>query len=307
MSAQYVETRTKTFTAGAALGKWRRVRMSGGSLAYAGAANTDALGVLSQETFASGEEVAVIMTPSTGTVPMVASEAISQWASVYAAADGKVASSGSIVVGLAAEAATANNDIIEVVPLHSIGSFTVARSSLTQDDLEPYTVPLNELRVHDDFDAFLPETAATDDLGFIEGTFGTSAPTVQSADFGGSSPTAYARFQFVLPPEYVDGQTITLSVRAGMLTTVADTSATLDCECYVLDGDGSVGSDICATAAQDINSLTIAAKTFTITPTSRAPGDTLDIRLTFAAVDSGDAGVMKGVISSVQMLLDIKG
>lgn len=307
MSEQFVVTREKSFTAGAALSQYRRVRLSSGELAYAGASDQDSLGVLSRDTFASGDVVSVILRTAQGTVPMIAAGTFNAGVGLYAAADGKVDDSGTVLIGLSLEASTGDGDIVEVAPATNMAALTVARSALTQDDLEPYTVPLNELRTWDDFDAFLPESAGTDDLGFIEGTFGTSASTIESVDFGGTSTTAYGRFLFTLPPEYVDGQTITLRVRCGMLTTVSDTTATIDAACYVNDGDGSVGSDICATAAQSCNSLTLANKDFTITPTSRAPGDVLDIRLAFAGTDSGDAGVMKGTITNVQMLLDIKG
>jgi len=50
-----------------------------------------------------------------GTVKMVASGAITADNTVYAAAGGKIAASGSIVLGTALESATANNDVIEVL------------------------------------------------------------------------------------------------------------------------------------------------------------------------------------------------
>ena len=183
----------------------------------------------------------------------------------------------------------------------------VARSAIVQEDLVPYTIPLTSIRVHDAMATNLPGTAANDDMGLITGTPGTDAPTLQGVDFGGTSTDEKGAFEFVLPAEYVTGQTITLRVTGAMLTTVSDGTATVDAECWVATSAGAVGSDICATAAQSINSLTSADKDFTITPTSLAAGDRLIVRLSFAGSDTGNAGVMIPEVSRVQMLLDIKG
>jgi hypothetical protein len=121
----------------------------------------------------------------------------------------------------------------------------------------------------------LPGTAANDDMALITGTPGTDAPTLQGVDFGATSTDEKCAFIFPVPQSYADGETITLRIHAGMLTTVSDGTATVDVECWEQDGAGAVGSDICATAAQSINSLTFADYDFTITPTSVAAGDTL--------------------------------
>lgn len=180
------------------------------------------------------------------------------------------------------------------------------QSQIVERPLVEHVVPLTSLRVHDNFTALLPQTAATDDLAIIETTFGTDAVTVQGVDFGGTSTTAYARFQFGLPDGYVSAGDVKVRIHAAMLTTVSDTSATIDVECYANDDAGGIGSDLCATAAQSINSLTSASYDFTITSTNLAVGDVLDIRITFAGTDSGNAGVMIPEISKVAMLLDKK-
>lgn len=186
-------------------------------------------------------------------------------------------------------------------------SAVVRRQDLVQDTVQPYVITPDQMRTWDNFNALLPGTAAADDLAVIEGTFGTDAVTIQGSDFGGTSITQYCRFQFTLPPEYDDGETITIRIRGGMLTTVSDGTATVDVECHVNDDDGAVGSDICTTSATTINSLTFGNDDFTITPTGRAPGDVLDVRITVAGSDTGDAGVMIPEISKVSVLLDVKG
>ncbi len=212
---------------------------------------------------------------------------------------GVKASTGDVATAVAREASTASGDEIAV----DVITPTVVASLANQLN-QPYVLPIEGFRIHDDLDSPLPETAATDDLAIIEGVFGTSAPKIQSLDFGGTSTTAYARIRFALPPEYVGGEAITLRVNAGMETTIADTSATLDAEVYSSDDPST---DICATDAQSINNLTAADVDFTITPTGKSAGDVLDVRLAFAGVDAGNAGVMTGAINSAKVLLTIDG
>lgn len=111
--SQQLLTHTKTFTASGALGVHLRVKTPS-SLALAGATDHE-LGTLVQPTFAAGDEVAVHLRTAQGTVKMVASEAITAGNPVYAAASGKIAASGTVLIGIALEAATANNDVIEVL------------------------------------------------------------------------------------------------------------------------------------------------------------------------------------------------
>lgn len=179
------------------------------------------------------------------------------------------------------------------------------RSNIVQEDLVVYPVTFNRLKVHDAFATDLPVTPATDDLGIVNNTYGTTSPTVESEDLKTAGATnKFARFQFEVPPEYVAGQTITLRVNAGMKTTVADTSATLDAECF---RTAAPSVDIVATAAQDMNNLTAADLDFTITPTNVVVGDILDIRLTAAVNDGASGTAVIAQINSIEMLLDIKG
>lgn len=115
--SQFVETPTKTFTASGALGQYLRVKDNGsGKLALAGASDVE-IGVLERATFADGDPATVRLSTAQGTRKMIASEAITAYNPVYAAASGKIAASGTVVIGRAMEAATANNDVIEVLPI----------------------------------------------------------------------------------------------------------------------------------------------------------------------------------------------
>jgi len=117
--SQFVETPTKTFTAGGAIGQHIRVKLSSGVLAVAGLGATDEpveLGTITEASFASGDVRAVRLRNAQGTAKMVAAGAFSAGAAVYGAAAGKVDDvvSGA-ALGIALEAATAANDIVEVL------------------------------------------------------------------------------------------------------------------------------------------------------------------------------------------------
>lgn len=303
--SQFTEGPTRTFQASAALAKYRRVRLSSGKLAYAGAANTDALGALVQATHAADEDVAVRLLNAQGTHPCVASEAISAGATVYAAANGKVAASGTVIVGVALDAATADNDIIEVLPAPAPVLGAIARTALVEDALQPYAIPVDRFRVWDAPATVIPATPANDDLGLIYNTFLTLPPTIETGDLkNAGATTRKTAFQVEIPPEYVAGQALTLRINAGMKTTVASVSATVDAQVARV-ADPTV--DVCATAAQDINNLAAANKDFTITPTNVVPGDLLDVVISVAVNDSGTGTAVIGKINKVELLADIKG
>jgi hypothetical protein len=183
----------------------------------------------------------------------------------------------------------------------------IARANiLSLVELAQYTVPWSLWRVHDAIATNLPAAAADDDLGLVGGTFGSASPSIQSVDFGGTSTTAYARAQIPLPAEYEAGQTVTLRFHAGMLV-VADDSCTLDVVCYETDEEAGISADICATAAQSINSATLADMDFTITPSALTAGDLLDVRIVVAGTDAGNAAPnITAVIGAAKLLCDVR-
>ena len=183
----------------------------------------------------------------------------------------------------------------------------LARDRLEQNSGQIYVQKLTDLRVVDALHTNLPGTAAGDDLELTGGTFGTNSPTVQTGDVASSNTTRYARMLMELPPEYVAGETVTIRCFAGMKTTISDTTATIDIECYESDKEEGIGSDLCVTSAISINSLTFANADFTITATALSPGDVLDVRVTIAVNDGATGTAVIGVLGSLELLLDIKG
>jgi len=140
-------------------------------------------------------------------------------------------------------------------------------------ELQAFPVPLTNFRVWDAMQTLLPGTPATDDLGLIGGTFGTETPSLRSEDLKALGATnKRARVLVQLPWDYVAGESVTLRFTAGMITTVAGTTATIDCEAYKQqsDPDDAIGSDLVSTAATTMNSLTFSNVDFVVTPSSLA-------------------------------------
>lgn len=114
--SQYVDSGCRAFTAGAAIGKNLRVKLTSGKLALAGITDRE-IGTTEQASFADGDVVMVRLRTAPGTVKMTAAAAISAGALCYTAANGKtsVSAATAYIVGHALEAATADGDVIEVV------------------------------------------------------------------------------------------------------------------------------------------------------------------------------------------------
>lgn len=176
-------------------------------------------------------------------------------------------------------------------------------------ELQPFPIPLTDFRVWDALQTLLPGTPATDDLALIGGTFGTATPSIRTEDLKALGATdKRARFLVQLPWEYAAGETITLRFKAGMITTVAGTTATLDAEAFKLqaDPDDAIGSDLVTTAATTINSLTFADIDFVVNPSGLSPGDILDVRITMAISDGASVTAVIGGITSARLLCDVR-
>jgi hypothetical protein len=182
-------------------------------------------------------------------------------------------------------------------------------SVLALAELQSFPIPLTNFRVWDAMHTLLPGTPATDDLGLIGGTFGTATPSLRSEDLKALGATnKRARVLVQLPWDYVASESVTLRFKAGMITTVAGTSATIDCEVYKQqsDPDDAINSDLVTTAATTMNSLVFADIDFVLTPSSLSPGDILDVRVTCAVNDGASATAVIAGITSVKLLCDVR-
>jgi len=116
--SQFSDGNYKAFTASAAIPQYARVTLaSTGKIAKSGLAEKD-IGTAQQAAFADGDVINVKMRTAAGTHKMIASEALAIGATVYSESEGEVqdtAQATSFIVGTALEAATADQDIIEVM------------------------------------------------------------------------------------------------------------------------------------------------------------------------------------------------
>lgn len=182
------------------------------------------------------------------------------------------------------------------------------RTELLQSDTFVFPIPFESLRVHDALQTPLPGTSATDDLGLYGGTYGTSQPLVRTYDVkAAGAQNLYARALIALPESYVAGETITLRLGCGMVTTLADVSCEIDAQAFRIGKDNTLGADLVTTPATTMNSVTFADKSFTINPASLAPGDVLDVRLTIAVNDAATATAVIAAIAGIDLLCDIRG
>ena len=292
----------------ATLAKYRRVRYdSSGNWAYAGASDTDAVGCLQRDALDLVTEINVepFINSQFAAQIMVASTTITAPAAVYAAANGEVAPTGTVLVGLALSSATATGDYVTVVPSAASILGSIARSSLTTDT-QPYGVPLSAVKTHATLVA-LGSAAGTPagDLGLTPGAHGTNTPILIGEAASGNSKSDAGRVIFELPAEYVAGGTITVRVRAAITGNV-QVAQTVAVAAYASDGGGGVSASLCTTAAQTVTT-SFANYDFTLTPTSRVAGDVLDILVTAAANDTGGTANKLIQIGAVSVLLQVKG
>lgn len=144
--SQQVDTPTRTFTAGGALGQYLRVKISASKLALAGAADRS-IGTMPAPAFADGDPATVTLRNKMGTRRMIANGAVTAYTNVYSAASGKVSATGIYYEGMALEAATADGDVIEVLTLEDgpESVTTVASAGSTQSDAAALTGKTNNV------------------------------------------------------------------------------------------------------------------------------------------------------------------
>ncbi len=131
----------KTFTAGADLEAYRRVKLSSGNVVYAGAGESF-IGVTAHKA-ANGEPVTVIPRSAARTYKLTAAGAVTSGAVIYGAANGKIddAASGT-AQGTALEAATADGDIIECLLDNGAAGSINGDAVALQADGEPGSVEI---------------------------------------------------------------------------------------------------------------------------------------------------------------------
>ncbi|MBU3720746.1 MAG: hypothetical protein FGM22_08320 [Burkholderiaceae bacterium] len=188
------------------------------------------------------------------------------------------------------------------------GIIGMTRTDLEQDDFQPVHLPLENFRIWDAYGS-LVGSAAADDLGITAGAFGTGCPYLTAGDLkAAGATTRRARTTARLPLEYVSGQSVRIVVTAGMLTTAADGSCTVDVEAYLVAGDTTKsGSDLVTTAAQSMNSTAFSDLNFELSASTLDAGAVLDIRISISCTDAATATAVTPAIADVMLSVDVKG
>ena len=114
---QKVDTGSRSFEAGAAIGKHILVKLSSGKLDVAGLGD-EWIGTINAKAFASGDRRSVDLRSKQGTIVCIASGAFSEGDVVFGRAAGKIddiSATSAVRVGIALEAAAAAEEEIEVL------------------------------------------------------------------------------------------------------------------------------------------------------------------------------------------------
>lgn len=152
--------------------------------------------------------------------------------------------------------------------------------------LIPTRVPLTQMLTA----TGVPMTASPSSTNFGQTiTLGTSAYLTGTATSSGSTANN-AIIDIVLPPNYIAGQNITLTVE-GYYTNGSSTASVHTCTAlaYLNAMAGTQGATIIATGAQTITITTATAMTFTITGTTLTPGCQLTLEITVNMTNGGGA------------------
>ena len=185
------------------------------------------------------------------------------------------------------------------------GTGGYARSSLTEDALAKYRIPLSSVLGADGADLAITETA-----GDFYRSIGTNQllilGEVSNGTVGADTEVSVGYFEFQLPPEYVAGGDISIQAGVDVVGSGAVGTCTIDFSAYLQNGtSGAIGSDLVTTAATAI-SATAGLKTFVVTPTGLVAGDLLIFKMT-TSVDNTDSTAIQAQISALNVLCDIKG
>lgn len=308
-TASHIDGPTMSVAAGVAIDPYRRVKLSAGELAYADDVDTDWIGVSSRRAEA-GQQTAVWARTKQGTVEIETDGAVTTGSTVYAAADGKVAGSGTVVVGVALGAAT--DGVIEVLPSWSSAFGTISRSAINGEAGVIVQRPSLLTDVRNADGTVLTDTAAGTNFGVVGGTFGSVTPYLTTIAANQSSISASCRFPLLLPPEFDIDEPFNVVLNASISAAVA-VGATVDLSAFYIDGvGGSLSVERVGTDAQAIDD-TATDYTFTILnsgfPQGLADvGKVLDCLCTIAVDDTGGADADKfGFLTDIRLEGTVQG
>jgi hypothetical protein len=120
---------TLPVTSGSTFGEFLRVKLSGGVIALAGSTE-DEIGVLEQDVISTDISASVIPIEDPASRQGIGSKAISQFSTVYAAANGQFSDSGTLVRGVALTACAGANAVFEYLPQRNTTAGTIATGAI---------------------------------------------------------------------------------------------------------------------------------------------------------------------------------
>ena len=163
--SQSTEGNTKSFISAEALAIFRRVKINSSNQVVYADAGDDWIGI-TIDACASGDPIAVKLRTAAGTMKMVAAGALSINDIIYGAADGKVddAPTGP-AVGRALEAATADADVIEVLPITSVSQASASGGGIEVIGGAGDIAALDLVYVSDQTDAIMTVLPAVSSTG----------------------------------------------------------------------------------------------------------------------------------------------
>lgn len=113
---------------------------------------------------------------------------------------------------------------------------------------------------------------------------------------GADIETSVCRSRFQVPMNYIAGQSFVVRLRSALTgagTVVA--TPTIDLTASILDQDGTLSADLCATAAQNLAAGAPTNKDFTITPTTITPGCIMEFVVTTVVDNNNSTNVQSEV------------
>lgn len=142
----------------------------------------------------------------------------------------------------------------------------------------------------------------------VDNGWGTGGLHLAFGDVQDDSRTYEVRTVVALPADYVADADVRLIANAHYDDGDGGTAGTvqIDAEVYALADDGTVGSDLCATAAQDLADAA-ADETFVVTDSGLAAGDRLQVYLRVTVQESGDSGTLYARLNSLRLACDRAG
>lgn len=192
-------------------------------------------------------------------------------------------------------------DSRDVGPLLAAGflfnGLTIASQAIGASGLVPTSLPL--LNARNITGAALGAAAAANVFGYTI-TLATFAGLVSEAANSNAKADA-ALLEYVLPPNYVAGQNITVTINTTITIGGGTLSVkTIGLNAYKAANAGTQGADICATTPITIPSNAATDNVFTITGTGLVPGDKLYLKPTLSLTETG-ASAVTATINSIRV------